>query len=72
MAMVVRPIILALLKFQYRIGSLGRAAATYAYEGVFYAYINNVCAHHDLMPVTGYSPVETDFRLETITPGALL
>ena len=49
--------------------SLGRAAATDIFDGVFYAYIHNVRAHCDL--TTGYSPVETDSRSETITPGAL-
>ena len=51
-------------------GFLGRAAATDIFDGVFYAYIHNVRARRDL--IKEYSPIETDFRLETITPIALL
>ena len=61
MALVVRPIIPLFEKLNI-FGFLGRAAATYTYDGVFYAYIHNV---GDLIEV--YSPIETDSRLETIT-----
>ena len=69
MALVVRPIIFSLFKNLNKFGFLGRAAATSTYDGVFYAYIHNVPASHDL--IEGYSLIETDFRLETITPIAL-
>ena len=72
MALVVRPIIPPLFKFEKLkiFGFLGRAAVTNTYyDGVFYAYIHNVRAHRDL--ITGYSPVGTDSRSETIAPGAI-
>ena len=69
MALVVRPINTPLFKILNKFGFLGRAAATSTYDGVFYAYIHNVRARRDL--IEGYSPIETDFRLETITPIAL-
>ena len=68
MALVVRPIIPLLFEKLNIFGFLGRAAATDTYDGVFYAYIHNVCAHLDL--IMGYSLVETNFRSETTTPGA--
>ena len=33
--------------------SYAAATASATYNGVFYAYIHNVCTHHDL--ITGYS-----------------
>ena len=73
MALVVRLIIPPLFKFEKLkiFAFLGRAAVTNTYyDGVFYAYIHNVrITHRDL--ITGYSPVETDSRSETITPGVI-